>query len=383
MELNHWVACHGNATSIIDQKECTYAKNMTYRYPIFMVFTGDALRFHFSNLTGVEDVCFQASVALSNQNGEIDVASSKSILLDGKQEIYIPKGKEVISDEVRIDIKAGSFISVSLYIPDYTCMNAGVLITGKLSKGYYSVGDQRNTAVLPVDATRNTNWFYFLNTIDIRTEDKNHAVVCYGDSITAQDWPDDLTLRLWEDGIRDVAIIRRAVSGTRILREYHCTTYAAYGLKGETRFPIEMNVTGATAVIIQHGINDIIHPVGTEMNIFRPMSDMPTCDDLAKGMENIYVKHARELGLKVYAGTLLPIEGWRTYAPFREEVRVAFNDWMRNSDLFDGVVDFDTAVCDPSRPSAFLNIYDSGDHLHPSSKGYEKMAQEVDIEYLK
>ena len=60
------------------------------------------------------------------------------------------------------------------------------------------------------------------------------------------------------------AIVRRAASGTRILRQYNNITYDSYGLKGATRFPREAKVSGADTIIIQHGINDIIHPVGVE-----------------------------------------------------------------------------------------------------------------------
>ena len=88
----------------------------------------------------------------------------------------------------------------------------------------------------------------------------------------------------------NAAIIRRAVSGTRILRQYDCITYQAYGLKGATRFPIEMNVAGATDVIIQHGINDIIHPVGEDVNPFRPWSDLPTDGAWCRG----YLRKARQ-----------------------------------------------------------------------------------------
>lgn len=264
-----------------------------------------------------------------------------------------------------------------MYFADYTQMNAGTLITGPLSKGQYSYGNFATERTLPLDYTRNTNWFWFLNTIDILTEEKNHALVCYGDSITAQSWPDYLALRTWEKGFHNVAIIRRAVSGTRILRQYDCITYQAYGLKGATRFPIELNVAGASAVIIQHGINDIIHPVGVEVNPFRPWSDMPTCQDLIDGTLQLYVEHARKLGLKVWSGTLLPIYGWRTYNEERDVLRCAFNEWLRTAPEFDGCVDFDAAVRDEQHLAAFAPGFDSGDHLHPSEKAYEAMAYAV------
>lgn len=370
-EYTKWVACWGNATSITDQKEAMYAKNITLRYPIRMVFDGCALRLHFSNLTGTEPV------TLSKVYIE-----QTTVTFDGEKSVLIEPGKEVTSDEIAYEVKAGTDVNVSIYLGEITQMNAGVLITGPLSRGQYAYGNHALEEELPADDTRNTNWFYFLNTVDVLTKAENHAFICYGDSITAQSWPDDLAIRLWNEGIRNVAIIRRAVSGTRILRQYDCITYAAYGLKGATRFPIEMEAAGADAVLIQHGINDIIHPVGVEVNKFRPWSDMPTSADLIAGVEDIYIQYAKEKGYKVYGGTLLPIYGWRTYAPFREEIKNEFNHWIRTTDKFDGYVDFEEAVRDENHPEAFAEGNDSGDHLHPSEKAYEIMAGAIPAEWF-
>jgi len=369
------VACWGNATSITDRKECVYAKDITLRYPILMCFGGNKLRFRFSNLTGTEPITLSPFFALNR--GEEGDYSAIPITFDGASQVTILPGTEVNSDAMSCDVEAGDLLEVSIYLPTYTQMNAGTLITGPLSKGKYSYGNFATERTLPLDLTRSTNWFYFLNTVDILTEEKNHALVCYGDSITAQSWPDYLTLRCQKEGYKNVSIIRRAVSGTRILRQYDCITYQAYGLKGATRFPIEMNVAGADAVIIQHGINDIIHPVGADVNPFRPWSDMPTTEDLITGTTNIYVEPARQMGLKVWSGTLLPIEGWRTYNEERDRMRNAFNQWLRTADIFDGCIDFDKAVCNPSCPQAFAEGFDSGDHLHPSEKAYEAMAMAV------
>lgn len=367
-----WVACWGNATSITDRKECVYAKDITLRYPIRMCFSGSKLRFRFSNLTGTEPITISKAFV-----------EKTSITFDGgSKSVQIAPGKEIESDAIDFIVERGETIDVSMYFADYTQMNAGTLITGPLSKGQYTYGDFAESDELPLDLTRRTNWFYFLNTIDVLTEEKNHALVCYGDSITAQSWPDYLTLRTEKEGYHNVSIIRRAVSGTRILRQYDCITYQAYGLKGETRFPIELNVAGASAVIIQHGINDIIHPVGIDVNPFRPWCDMPTCEEMQKGVEDLYISHARKLGLKVWSGTLLPIFGWRTYNEDREKMRQEFNAWLRTCELFDGCVDFDQAVLDKNNPKAFAPGFDSGDHLHPSESAYEAMANAVPSELL-
>ncbi len=366
-----WVSCWGNATSITDRREAVYAKDITLRYPIEIPFRGNKLRFRFSNLTGTEPITItEVSVAKKDRfNGTLCY-----IKFGGSSSLTLQPGKEATSDELEIDVNAYETLCISMYLEGFTQMNAGTLVTGLMSKAQYSYGKHTDKETLPDALTRNTQWFYFLNTIDIFTEEQNHALICYGDSITAQSWPDYLAIRAREEGCNNVAIIRRAVSGTRILRQYDCITYQAYGLKGATRFPIEMNVSGASDVIIQHGINDIIHPVGTEVNRYRPWSDMPTCNDLKEGMEKIYVDYARKLNLRIWSGTLLPIEGWRTYNSLREEIREKFNEWLRTSPLFDGCIDFDKVVRDSNNPHSFAEGFDSGDHLHPSEAAYKAMA---------
>ena len=368
-----WVACWGNATSITNRQAATYGRDLTLRYPIRICFTGSHLRLRFSNETGTEPVRLDEVFVCPADRPEEGVA----VTFGGQASLTMPPGQEGTSDAVEIPIQAGQTIWVSIYMAGFTQLNAGTLITGPLSKGEFCYGRHLTDRTLPADLSRSTDWFYFLNTIDILTSPENHALICYGDSITAQSWPDYLALQLWEAGRRDVSVIRRAVSGSRILRQYDCIAYQAYGLKGATRFPVEMNVAGADTVLIQHGINDIIHPVGTDVNPFRPWSDMPTLDDLCRGVEDIYVRHARELGLNVWCGTLLPIQGWRTYNEDRDRLRCAFNDWLRQSPLFDRCIDFDLAVRDQSNPLIFAPGFDSGDHLHPSEAGYEAMARAV------
>ena len=261
-------------------------------------------------------------------------------------------------------------------------MRSVVYACGPLSEGLYANGDKTEDAHIDIETSRKTHLFYFLSNVSVLTDEENRAIVCYGDSITAQDWPDELALRCFTEGYHNTAIIRRATSGSRILREYHCLTYESYGLQGSNRFHHEVPTDGADVVIIQQGINDIIHPVGSDVNVFRPMSDLPSVEQLIDGLKT-YIAQARSYGYRVYVGTLLPMGGWRTDAPFRQEMRHAYNDFIRTTDLIDGCIDFDAALRDPDNPNCFLPEYDSGDHLHPSSAGYRRMATQIPTEILK
>lgn len=165
------------------------------------------------------------------------------------------------SDAIPFPVTAKSTLCVSLYFSDYTQMQSAVYISGPLSKGYFSLGDQTNAPALALPTSKTTSWFYFLSNISILTAQENHTVICYGDSITAQSWPDYLTLRLQEAGITDTAVIRRAASGTRILRQYDCITYDSYGLKGSNRFHHEVPTEGARHYSHSAG-NQRYHPPG-------------------------------------------------------------------------------------------------------------------------
>ncbi len=372
--MEKWVTVWGNATSVAERRPETYARDITLRYPLRCAFGGKKVRLHFSNFCGTEPVTLtRVTLAHAVSYREISLKDAAIVTFSGKESVTIAAGEEIFSDETDFCVKPRELISVSVYLKEFTLMRSGVVITGPLSKGFFSLGDKTFSETLPLDTTRTTNTFYFLTGADLYTDAKNRCVVCYGDSITSQSWPDYLASKCMDDPYNRTAIVRRAASGTRVLREYKCITYESYGLKGENRFEREISsLSGADTVIIQQGINDIIHPVGTDVNPFRPMSDLPTAEQLCAGLE-YYISVAKKHNLKVLMGTLLPIYGWRTYAPFREELKNSVNDWIRG--FADGVLDFDKALRSAVNPAAFADGFDSGDCLHPSEAAYKVMAE--------
>lgn len=370
-----WVSVWGNAVSVAENRPERYAKDITIRYPIHIPFSGEAIRLTFDNYCGTEPITL-SKVSIF-YGGRIF-----PVLFDNCRAVTIEKGENVVSDALFVDLKEGEVIQVSFYLADFTLMRSVVYTCGPLSEGIYANGDETENPTLDIMTSRKTHLFYFLSNVSVLTATENRTIVCYGDSITAQNWPDELSLRCFTEGYHNTAIIRRATSGSRILRQYECLTYESYGLMGSNRFHHEVPTDGADTVIIQQGINDIIHPVGEQVNIFRPMSDLPTVEELIEGLKR-YIALARSYNYKVYVGTLLPMGGWRTDAPFRQEMRHAYNDFIRTTDLIDGCIDFDAALRDPQRPDYFLPEYDSGDHLHPSKAGYERMAMEIPAELLR
>ncbi|MGN0239953.1 MAG: hypothetical protein ACI4AW_08060, partial [Paludibacteraceae bacterium] len=130
--FSKWVSCWGNATSITDRKESTYARDLTLRYPIRMCFSGSKIRLRFSNLTGTESVTLTSVAVSLLRNNECAPTNSRHLTFVGNAEGVIPPGEEILSDELPLSIEAGETLIVSIYLGEFTQMNAGTLITGPL-----------------------------------------------------------------------------------------------------------------------------------------------------------------------------------------------------------------------------------------------------------
>ena len=88
------------------------------------------------------------------------------------------------------------------------------------------------------------------------------------------------------------------------------------------------------------------------------------------------------MGIKILLGTLTPFKGSDSYSAAGEEKRGVINEWIRTSDVHDGVVDFDEAVRDPADPLQILPAY-TLDNLHFTYDGYKAMADAVDLKLLR
>lgn len=114
--------------------------------------------------------------------------------------------------------------------------------------------------------------------------------------------------------------------------------------------------------------------------IGNPAQDV-TADQIVQGHRQI-IARARAMGLRVYGGTLFPVEGYPFpgfWTAAMEDKRQAVNRWIRTADAYDAVIDFDRVLRDPANPARLMPAYDSGDHVHPNDAGYRAMAESIDL----
>jgi lysophospholipase L1-like esterase len=120
-------------------------------------------------------------------------------------------------------------------------------------------------------------------------------------------------------------------------------------------------------VIVLHGVNDI--GGASSASIAQNLIDAYAA----------FVSAARPRGVYVYGVPILPFGGSTYDSVIHEQARQAVNAWIRTPGNVDGLIDLEAAVQDPANPTRLLPVYDSGDHLHLSVAGYQRMAEAIDL----
>ena len=357
--------------------------DQTLRQIVHTSVGGDRARVVFSNVFGTKPLAIgAASVAIRREEAAVVPSTVQALQFDGRSSTTIPAGAVVVSDPVALDVPALSDLAIDLYLPGDTAMWGSPVTAhqrGEQTNYVSSTGNHAGVTDLPVE-TETESWF-FLARVEVDAAPATGVVVALGDSITDgygstrdahSTWPDHLARRFRAAGI-DMAVLNVGIGGNRVLSGGSTSALA--------RFDRDvLSQTGVTHVIVLQGINDIGLP-----GIGRSGDPPPSAEELIAGHRQLIVRaHAR--GLEIYGATLTPFEGTTIpgyWTAEGEVTRQRFNQWIRTSGEYDGVIDFDAATLDPTTPLRFLPRYDYGDHLHPGDAGYEAMANAVDLDLFK
>ena len=346
----------------------------TIRQPLTLAWGGDSLRITLSNNYGTKPLPVDtAMVALGGEAAALE-GQGLPILFGGNAEVIIPPGARIISDPVALPVEAGQRISVTLrYGEDAVAQD---FHWDARETGFVLDGDH-----IPEEITARVT---LAGVLTDRPADM--VVVAMGDSITDGNgaamnedvrWPDFLARRLAPEG---VAVVNAGISGGRLLSD---------GMGESVLARIDRDVfavPGVDAVVLVIGTNDIAWPGSP----FAPEEAPMTLERLQAGIAAVAAK-SKAQGVRLIVGTVPPFRGALPDTPLeatywsagKDALRREFNDWLRQTNLVDGLVDFDAVLRDPDDPSRLNPPYDSGDRLHPGAAGNEAMADAVSLELLK
>jgi lysophospholipase L1-like esterase len=357
--------------------------NQTLRQIVRTSIGGPRVRVVLTNAFGTRPLPVGGvQVALRDKGAAIVSGSNRALTFGGATTTTIPPGAVLISDPVSLTIPALGDVAVDMYLPGDIGASPSPLTmhTGARQTNYISsTGSHLGSAELP-GATTTESWF-FLARVEVAAPTSTGAIVTLGDSITDgfnstpntnNRWPDHLARRVMAAG-GSFGVLNVGIDGNRVLAD-------GAGINALARFDRDVLAqSGVTHVFVLEGINDL--GIGA---LFMD-GPRPTTAELIAGHRQL-IARAHAHGLKIMAATLLPYEGTTFpgyWTPEGETIRQAFNQWLRTSKEYDGVVDFDAVVRDPENPTKMLPRFDSGDHLHPSDAGYEAMAKAFDLALVK
>lgn len=364
--MSHWVSTWGQAHT--DTKHMSHQyKDRTMRLAIVSCMEGSHIRLRVANKTGKKP-CTIIQAAVQREIGE-----QIPVTFSGNASQKVQVGEEVYSDLVALPIKPGELIVISMAFSGEVLSGNDIAESVQCSKKGNFVEARQFTTI-----RKNLTACYAgmeiaipaLTSVEVLTEgEEAGALVCFGDSITQQSkWTKPLQEKILEALPGKLSVINKGIGGNRLLSGPDISFLSMYGQAGMERFQRDvLEEAGVKAVIMAIGTNDL----GMAKDPQKP--DWVTAEKLEQGLE-ILVKRCREKGLRVYGSTLMPRMGYGRFLKEAEQERIRFNDWVRSTDLFDGVIDFDAALRDKQQPDCLAFAYDSGDHLHPHALGGKKMA---------
>jgi lysophospholipase L1-like esterase len=356
---------------------------------------GAKVRVKISNTYGDQPVLIgDAHIARRTVASEIDPASDRTLKFHGEKSTTIPKRSMVVSDPVDLDVPALSDLAISLFFPEIAVATTSHILA--MQTNYVAPDPGDFSAQVKFPAANPISSWPFLTGVDVAASPRGGTIVAFGSSTTDGDgstndanhrWPDRLAERLQKERGRGVelGVLNQGIIGNRLLNDNRSPRQTggpfgkvleryggALGEAGLARFERDvLSQAGVKYVVLVLGINDILFP-----GSFTLLSESVSAQSLIAGNRQL-IARAHKAGIRVLETTIPPFEN-ATFqnpvisfsTPEKEKVRQEVNAWIRGTKEFDGVIDFDLVLRDPSHPTRLLPAYDSGDHLHCNDAGY-------------
>jgi lysophospholipase L1-like esterase len=344
----------------------------TVRYQIVVQAPGSQIRVRLSNEEGAAPLRLTAvSVGLAGERFGARPGALRPLTFGGASSVTIPAGAPLLSDPVSLTVRPGTELVVS------AALVSSLPNEGRGGAGFVlAAGDQamRETLDQPTLMTGRP----VVTGVSVLSAARARIIVAMGDSITdgnrsdpraLHGWPEALAHRLSmrKHGSR-YTVVNAGIAGNRLLAR-------GWGSAALARLDRDaLRIDGLSHLILLEGVNDINFSGRSLFGVNPEIS----AEALITGYRQVIARaHAR--GVKVYIGTLTP----NPADPFSTAAKVAIRDrvnhWIRTSGEPDAVIDFDAIVRDPAIPTQFRAEFDSGDHLHPSDRGYKAKGEGIDL----
>ena len=338
----------------------TSMTNSTLRQVIHVSIGGDKLRMQLSNEKSQQPVEIKSVYIADTDGGKaIDAKTAKYLTFNGSRSVTIEPGKAVYTDVAQYKLKPLQRLSVTISYgntPVKATTHRGSRTTSYLAQG--EVAPKAGFA----EVETFEHW-YSIAALEVEAPASTRCIACLGNSITDGRGTTTDAQNRWTDVLAEqlggkVAVINLGIGGNCVIR-------GGLSAPASERFDRDILAQqGVTDLVIFEGVNDLsgIKDDGAE-----------TVRMLTK-FYRLFAKKAKEKGMRVYGGTIMPFKNSFAYSETHEKARQEVNQWIRTAPDYDGVIDFDKATADPKDPEALMESLQS-DWLHPNADGYKVMGE--------
>lgn len=334
--------------------------NCALRQTVHVSIGGSTVRLRLSNRHSSEPVSIKSIyIADVVDKEKINVKTAKYVTFNGKKNVVIAGKAEITSDAVKFPLKSLQLLSVTVnYISSPKEATAHL---GSRTTSYIIKGEAKPTS--DFSKAQCIDHWYNIAALDVYGEAKD-VIAVLGNSITDGRGSTTNKQNRWTDFFAEAlhksspqkAVLNLGIGGNCVMR-------GGLGEPAVKRYKADiLDQSGLSTVVIFEGVNDIGGSKGNSEAV---------ASELIKTIEDLAMQ-AKSRGLKVYGATITPFGKSFYYSFFHEAARQEVNKWIRTAKCFDGVIDFDKLVRDPSMPHA-LQADLQEDWLHLNPRGYEKM----------
>lgn len=369
----HWVGTWGTAPQLVERHNNPPAPGLTnnsLRQIVQVSIGGKKVRLKLTNEFSKEPTEIKAielSIAkTSGSSSEINEASTVSLTFNGKQSVTIPAGGMIVSDAVKFPIGNRENVAITIHYGQTSPSVSGH--PGSRTTSYLKEGNTTDFT----GAIRTDHW-YNIQTLEVEASKKAGAVVILGNSITdgrgsttneQNRWADVFSRRLLQNkATKQVGVLNMGIGGNCVLR-------GGLGPTGKDRYHRDLfGQEGVKWIILFEAVNDL----GSSWN------GVQTAERIIDVYKEI-IDEAHQKGIRVYGATITPFKGNNYYSADHEKGRSTLNEWIRTTELLDGIIDFDKAVRNPQDLEAMQKEFlFENDWLHFNAKGYETMGSSIDL----
>jgi len=371
------------------------ASDQSFRLIVRPDIWGKQARIRLSNAFGSRPVTFDTvDIGLQQSGSAVLAGTNRPVSFGRKLSVTVAPGKSAVSDPVTLPfvhdpndaMLTGRRLAVSFHVSGESgpmTWHAKALTTSYISPpGSGAHSAETTEQAFPFSTT---SW-YFLDALDMAAAPGTKAVVAFGDSITDgtastingdDRWPDVFARHLHALYGNKYSVVNAGIGGNMVIgpANYKANPFAGGPAANERLDRDVISLSGVRDVLWLEGIND-----------FGNSGAKP--EDVENGVRDV-VKRLRAgiPGVRIFMGTLtssLNSTNGGYGAAAVNDKRQQYNQFIRSTGIFDGVLDFDAATLDPNTgelKAAFQpnsSVGGPGDKLHPNRAGYMAMGLSVD-----